>query len=53
MRLKFLHFNFDFHGTAKLFQRISLEPYDLGLEQIEKRELTLEGAFLTQGPGTA
>lgn len=36
VRLKFLLFNFDFHGTAKWFQRISLEPYDLGLEQIEK-----------------
>lgn len=42
MGLKFLHFNFDFHGTAKPFQRISLEPYDLGMEQTEKSELTLE-----------
>lgn len=45
MRLKFLHFNFDFHGTAKRFQRISLEPYDLGMEQIENCELTLEVAY--------
>lgn len=35
VRLKFLLSNFDFHGTAKLSQKISLEPYDLGLGQIE------------------
>lgn len=45
MGLTFLHFNFDFHGTAKPFQRISLEPYDLGMEQRENCELTLEVAY--------
>lgn len=45
--LKFFLFNFDFHGTAKLFHRASLEPYDLGLEQREKWELTLKRAVPT------
>lgn len=42
MGQKFLHFNFDFHGAAKPFQNISLEPYDLRMEQIEKSDLTLK-----------
>lgn len=33
---------------AKLLQRISLEPCNLGLEQIEENDLNLEGLFPAQ-----
>lgn len=52
MRLKFLHFNFDFMGQHDC-SRISLKPCDLGLEQMGENELKLEGIFQAHNPDTA
>lgn len=35
---------------AKLLQRISLEPFNLGLEHIEENQLNLQEVFPTHSP---